>query len=303
MSDKKGEANPSDSQKTLDLKKSVRIMGKPDENGPTSKPPGRSNLPSKVSGKSPMPGKRGSGQGLIKTNKVAPALVGAVLPVIDPGALSAAEAAKVREKRPAPKSAGPLTVMPSRAAFTGGIAVSKTRKPAPKKPSQGTVTGEPGSSASFDGINAAATHYHAPKNPQMYEAKMPKMPRYSVQNEPDSKSKPRTNPKSLVSLVETLKAIYGPGMQGASGKKKKKRKKKGDKTSDSDSDEQKDKKKMISDEGAEQLSTRLHGNQADVIQEFLQERRDCERDLDFVGAEIAGWVRGLWKVHFIYEFL
>lgn len=307
--------------KKQEQRKSVTILEKSDP-GPkekTDKNEADMDTSTKKAGPGKSPGKKGPLFTSI-SSKSLPQLTAKVGP--EPTLISSETKLVKQARSPVGKGLAP-NVFPSKAAFTGGLAVSgakQGRRSGAQSLSQLSKLSVTGSDT--DGIKIAASHYqphsknkaqaNIPK-PAVYEVKMPVLPTYNTgkkrTSRKDNKSfsnKAHINPRTLGSLVETLRAIYGTNFHTGKQKKKKKTKKGGGANaddSDSDEEEKKGLKAELNEDGAEALAMKLYGNQSDVINEFLAERRDCERELVFEEATFPRWVTILWKVHFIYEFM
>ncbi len=316
--------------KKQESRKPVSILEKSDP-GPEEKPgknESATETSTKKAGPSKSPGKKGSVFASL-SHKSLPQLTAKVSPApsLEPFPTLLSSETKLVKQARSPASPGnglALTVLPSRAAFTGGLAVSATKQGRPSASKSLTNLSKMSTTGSeTDGLKIAATHYqpHAknksqvptPK-PAVYEVKMPGLPTFNTGKKKRSameknqfSDKAHINPRTLGSLVETLRAIYGTNFHTGKHKKKKKTKKAGAGAdadeSESDEEDKKGLKAVLNEDGAEALSMKLYGNQSDVINEFLAERRDCERELVFEEATFPRWVTILWKVHFIYEFM
>lgn len=141
------------------------------------------------------------------------------------------------------------------------------------------------------------------KRGQLFEVQVKKGARKGKHDVRKLAGKVQIAPRTLGSLVQMLRSMYGGNYQMFQKTKKKRAKKR---SKDEESETAGDvvvglRKRILDENGAEALATKLYGDQSDIVDEFLQERRDCERELVFEAATFPLWVKLFWKVYILYE--
>ncbi|CAL8141846.1 unnamed protein product [Orchesella dallaii] len=233
---------------------------------------------------------------LARSNKVAP----------EPLATGSAP----NSRRASISSSFPLTGLPYKSPVLGGIAVSKKSVTSIKEDD----------TKKYD--KRQSTESRKSKDKDVYEMKMPRQS--SIKGRPKSldaqsaaNERRRTsvtlvspdtyaqiNPRTLGSLVQSLKVIYGDHFEDVRRKHHRRR------TQKSSRDHSPEKTEVpplkhpeLTEDTAELLHARLYGNQKEVLEKFLEGRKDCERELVFEEATFPRWLTYLWKVHLLYEFV